>query len=63
MSRNSLAKYKKERLLKKAFYIRKSSTVFLYKKMKKSSNMVTKDTKIFQKMTNKGWLSIEHNIT
>lgn len=37
MSRNSLAKYyqdKKERLLKKAFYIRKSFTVFLYKKMK-----------------------------
>ena len=31
-------------------------------KKKKSTNMVVKDTKIYQKMKNKSWLSIEENI-
>ena len=36
--------------------------VFLKKKKKKSHNMSVIDTKIFQKMKYKGWLSIERNI-
>ena len=37
----------------------KGIKIFLKKKKNKSGNMVVKDTKIFEKMKNKSWLSIE----
>ena len=37
----------------------KDVKVFVKKKKKKSDNMAVKDTKIYQKMKNKSWLSIE----
>ena len=42
---------------------RKSIKVFLKKKKKKSSKIVLKGTKIYQKMKKKSWLSIVKNIT
>ena len=42
---------------------RKSIKVFLKKKKKKSSKIVLKGTKIYQKMKKKNWLSIVKNIT
>ena len=62
MSNNSADKYfqdNKERLQK---MLLKNIKVFLKKKKKKSDNMVVNDTKIYQKMKNKSWLSIEENI-
>ena len=50
----------KERLQKKLV---KDIEIFLKKKKKKSSNMVMNVTKIFQKIKNKSFLSIEKNIT
>ena len=41
----------------------KDIKVFLKKKKKTSDNMVVKDIKIYQKMKNKSWLSIEKNVT
>ena len=37
----------------------KDAKVFLRKEKKKRNNMVVKETKIYQKMKNKCWLSIE----
>ena len=59
MSKDSSAKYyqnNKERLQKNLV---KGIKVFLKKKKKKSNNMVVNDVKIYQKMKNKGFLSIE----
>ena len=50
----------KERLQKKLV---KDIEIFLKKKKKKSNNMVMNVTKIFQKIKNKSFLSIEKNIT
>ena len=62
MHKDSSAKYdqnNKERLQKK---LMKDFKVFLKKKKKKSNNMVVNDTKIYQKIKNKSWLSIEKSI-
>ena len=59
---DSSAKYyqnNKERLQKNLV---KDIKVFLKKKKKESNNMVMSDTKIYQKMKNKCFLSIEKNI-
>ena len=40
----------------------KDIKVFLMKQKRKSSNMVVNHTKIYQKLKNKSWLSIEKNI-
>ena len=40
----------------------KDTKVFLKKKKKKSNNMVVNDTRIYQKMKNKGLLNIKTNI-
>ena len=40
----------------------KDIKVFLKRMKNKSNNMVVDDTKIYQKMKNKSWLSIEKNI-
>ena len=40
----------------------KDIKIFLKKKRKKGNNMAMDDTKIFQKMKNKSFLSIEKNI-
>ena len=62
MSKGSSTKYyqnKKERLQRKLL---KDIKVFLKKKKKTSNNMVVKDTKIYNNMKNKSYLSIEKNI-
>ena len=62
MSKDLSAKYyqnNKERIQKKLVQDEK---VFLKKGKKKSDNMVVNDTKIYQKMKNKSFLSIEGNI-
>ena len=62
VSKDSSAKYyqnNKEKLLK---MLVKDIKVFLRKKKKKSNNMVMNDTKIYQKIKNKGLLSIEKSI-
>ena len=64
MPTDSSAKYNwdnKKRLQKKKDSL--NISVFLKKKKKKSNNMGVNDTKISQKMKNKGWLDIEKNIT
>ena len=61
MFKNSLVENyqdSKERLQKK---LTKDIKVFLKKKIIKSNNIVVKDTKIYHKMKNKSWLSIEKN--
>ena len=63
MSKNLSVQYyqvSKERIPK---MIVKVIKIFLNNKKEKSTNMVVKYTKIPQKMTNKGLLSIEKNIT
>ena len=58
MSKNSSAKYckdNKKRLPKKLI---KNIKAFL-KKKKKKNNMVQNDTKFYQKIKNKSWLSIK----
>ena len=62
MYKDSSAKYyqnNKERLQKKLV---KDFKVFLKKKKKKSNDMVVNDTKIYQKIKNKSWMSIEKSI-
>ena len=62
MHKDSSAKYyqnNKERLQKKLV---KDFKVFLKKKKKKSNDMVVNDTKIYQKIKNKSWMSIEKSI-
>ena len=62
MSKDSSAKYyqdNRKRLQKKLV---KDIKVFLKRMKNKSNNMVVDDTKIYQKMKNKSWLSIEKNI-
>ena len=62
MYKDSSAKYyqnNKERLQKKLV---KDFKVFLKKKKKKSNDMVVNDTKIYQEIKNKSWMSIEKSI-
>ena len=62
MYKDSSAKYyqnNKERLQKKLV---KDFKVFLKKKKKKSNDMVVNDTKIYQKIKNKSWMSTEKSI-
>ena len=59
LSKDSSAKYYqnyKERLQKKA---RETYQSLCKKEKEKSNNMFINDTKIYQKMKNKNWLSIE----
>ena len=59
MSKNSTAKIIK--IIKKDYKRKlvKDIEAFLKKKNKTSDNMVVNNTKIYQKMINKSWLSIE----
>ena len=57
MSKNSSGKYYQNNK-----EILKNTKISLKKKKKKSNNIVVNDTKIYQKMENKSWLSIEENI-
>ena len=62
MSTDSSAKYyedNKERLQKK---LMKDIKVFLGRKKKKSNNMIMSNTKIYQNMRNKSWLSLEKKV-
>ena len=63
MSKDTSAKYyqnNREILQEKLVKVIK---IFLKKKNKKSNNMIVNNTKIYLKMKNKNWLSIEKHIT
>ena len=60
MSKNSSAKFYQKTKEKK---FTKDIKVYLKKKKKKSKNLVVNNTKVYQKMKNKSWLSIKKYIT
>ena len=63
MSKDTSAKYyqnNREILQEKLVKVIK---IFLKKKNKKSNNMIVNNTKIYLKMKNKNWLSIEKHTT
>ena len=62
MSKNLSAKYYQENKERKQKKLVKAIKIFLGKKKKKSDNMIVNVTKIFQKMKNKSFLTIEKNI-
>ena len=60
MSKDISAKYYQDKTEKIQKKIEKDIKVLL--KKKKSNNIVVKDTKIYQNMKNKSWLSMQINI-
>ena len=60
MSKDISAKYYQDKTEKIQKKIEKDIKVLL--KKKKSNNIVVKDTKVYQNMKNKSWLSMQINI-